>query len=63
MSILADLGGDDRAKLRGGNDVVDGVNLHDSGDGSAGGLEEVEDTAACLLQAGGVGRHAQVLDG
>lgn len=61
MSVLADLGGDDCAELGGSNDVVEVVNVHDSGDRSAGGLEELEDAPPRLLQAGGVGRHAHVL--
>jgi len=55
--VLADLLSDGGAELRGRDDVVEVVDLHDGGDGAACLLEEIEDAVPRLLQRGRVRRH------
>lgn len=57
MRVLADLGGDGGAEVGLGDDVVEVVDVHDGGDGSAGGPEEIEHPVPRLLQARRVRRH------
>ncbi|GER46304.1 aldolase-type TIM barrel family protein [Striga asiatica] len=60
VGILADLGRDDGAELGRRGDVIEGVDFHDGGDGSAGGLEELEHPLPRLRQTGRVRRDAHV---
>jgi len=55
--VLADLLSDGGAELRGRDNVVEVVDLHDGGDGAACLLEEIEDAVPRLLQRGRVPRH------
>lgn len=57
VSVLAYLRGDGGTKLGDGHKVVEIVDLHDGGEGSAGSLEEIERALARFLQAGRVGRN------
>lgn len=57
VSVLAYLRGDGGTNLGDGYKVVEIVDLHNGGEGSAGSLEEVERALARFLQAGRVGRN------
>lgn len=57
VGVLADLGGDRGAELGDGDDIVEVVDLHDGGEGSAGHLEEFERPLASLLHARRVRRN------
>jgi hypothetical protein len=55
--VFTDLLSDGRAELRGRDNVVEVVDLHDGGDRAACLLEEIEDAVPGLLQRGRVRRH------